>query len=208
MATPEVGRPPNLIACAVPARTAALSAVQDARAAAPPMPSRCRRHPEVAVILNEVKDPGFASTSNNDRNRPRTRPTHRHFERSKPTLFLSRLLLQTCRLAKREISLHLCLPSKSVIGKTRQQRRVTTESPSKTETSSRSALALPCTSKTLRGRVAPNPSSTAAGTTHHAPCTFREVAGSTLPARCGSPPLPRGHGVLTHATGPSRCGPQ
>src|SRR5580704_18025680 len=32
---------------------------------------------------------------------------NRHFERSRPTLLLSRLLLQTCRPAKREISLLL-----------------------------------------------------------------------------------------------------
>jgi hypothetical protein len=37
----------------------------------------------------------------------RHRAPHRRFERSRPTLFLSRLLLQTCRPAQREISLHL-----------------------------------------------------------------------------------------------------
>jgi len=36
---------------------------------------------------------------------PRHDATHRHFERSRPTLFPSRLLLQTCRPPEREISL-------------------------------------------------------------------------------------------------------
>src|SRR5271169_2456544 len=55
-------------------------------------------HPDRLSPLNLSAPPTFRRTA---------QPTHRHFERSRPTFFLSLSLLRTCRHAQREISLPL-----------------------------------------------------------------------------------------------------
>lgn len=67
------------------------------------------RHPALSSLrstrtFTSTRDPSRLRIDSWPIQLPRP-PQHRHFERSKPTLFLSRSLLRTRRLAQREISL-------------------------------------------------------------------------------------------------------